>query len=36
LLSYTIGFALTSTEADDREFERGLDILLDGLQARSL
>jgi AcrR family transcriptional regulator len=36
LLSYTVGFALTSTEADDREFERGLDILLDGLQARSL
>jgi AcrR family transcriptional regulator len=36
LLSYTFGFALTSGDADDREFERGLDALLDGLQARSL
>ena len=34
LLSYTAGSALTAT--DDREFERGLDALLDGLQARSL
>jgi AcrR family transcriptional regulator len=35
LLSYTAGFALTG-EPDDKEFERGLDALLDGLQARSL
>jgi AcrR family transcriptional regulator len=34
LLSYTFGFALTSD--DDKEFDRGLDALLDGLQARSL
>ena len=34
LLSYTAGSVLTS--ADDKEFERGLDALLDGLQARSL
>ena len=36
LLSYTFGFALTSADADDREFAGGLDALLDGLQARSL
>jgi AcrR family transcriptional regulator len=36
LLSYTFGFALTSLEGDDeKEFERGLDALLDGLQARN-
>jgi AcrR family transcriptional regulator len=34
LLSYTAGSVLTAV--DDREFERGLDALLDGLQARSL
>jgi AcrR family transcriptional regulator len=34
LLSYTAGAALTAV--DDKEFERGLDALLDGLQARSL
>jgi AcrR family transcriptional regulator len=36
LLSYTLGFALASPDSDDREFERGLEALLDGLQARSL
>jgi AcrR family transcriptional regulator len=34
LLSYTAGSALIAV--DEREFERGLDALLDGLQARSL
>jgi AcrR family transcriptional regulator len=34
LLSYTAGSALTGADVDD--FERGLDALLDGLQARSL
>jgi AcrR family transcriptional regulator len=34
LLSYTAGSVLTN--ADDKEFERGLEALLDGLQARSL
>lgn len=34
LLSYTFGSALTGS--DDTDFERGLDALLDGLQARSL
>jgi AcrR family transcriptional regulator len=34
LLSYTAGAVLIS--ADDKEFERGLEALLDGLQARSL
>ncbi len=34
LLSYTAGAVLTS--ADDKEFELGLEALLDGLQARSL
>jgi AcrR family transcriptional regulator len=34
LLSYTAGSALTTV--DDKEFDRGLDALLDGLQARSL
>ena len=34
LLSYTAGSVLT--DADDEEFDRGLDALLDGLQARSL
>ena len=34
LLSYTAGSVLF--EADDEDFERGLDALLDGLQARSL
>src|SRR3954452_21556474 len=34
LLSYTAGSVLFG--ADDEEFDRGLDALLDGLQARSL